>query len=862
MANLSNINGKFVVEQTTGYVGVGTTDPDYLLHLASTDTTNGTRLAIQNINTNGKTYGLISDNTGVFSLRDLTASTDRLTISSGGDATFLKNVTIGGHITSDGSAKVEGGGVPAMMGVTRITSGAGYTTGVKSTTGGSGTGMTVKVAAFTQSGGSPINLTVTIENPGSGYQIGDVLTISGGTAGNLATIKLVSGQSFTIFSTTSTGTQNALKPGVAFGYQDNVIAPGGVIAAANNSNSVATHTISSSMGGTQNFDIYTITDKRMYNVQAGWTITGSPVDTRPNTVVSYITEREVDFISFQVESPALEPAVGGPSSFPANNVFTFTGPNAANNLYFKTGRGRGYDTKMIMPGQGDTLLMIGINPTENQIINQGTFNDGIYNLLLMGQPSTQSVSNNPSVGGLKIENYNAAGTVTSSALFNATNCITGSGTFSGNLKIYNSTNAPYIDFVQSDSTSNSKARITMDQIDGSNGTLQFSTESAGTLSTRMTLSQHGQLKIIGSEGWSAANNTEVIGHSVLEISPVRNGTNNSLCVFAVAGNLAAIQAIDSSSNNLQSLPINPFGGNVGIGTSSPDALLDLEKGVNNAQGATLRLTNGNGGVGAGSAIEYFGPGTQGIHAKMITKDVGTYDSDFIIQTKASGTGSALADRITIKPNGNVVIPGNLNTGALTSGGSMMVNTNSSQAGMVAAYTGTGALSASVSAFNDTFAIYDETTPRYIFSYNPSTNYSYIYGKFFVMSMSGISSGDADVRYSTASGELRYLTSSKRYKTDIVSLEDSLDKINLLRPVRYKDIKSQNLACGLIAEETVKIIPEVVFTKKIEGFDEPQIEGINYTDLVPFLIKSIQELKAEIELLKKKSCTCNNCNCNK
>jgi hypothetical protein len=31
MANLSNINGKFVVEQTTGYVGVGTTDPSFQL---------------------------------------------------------------------------------------------------------------------------------------------------------------------------------------------------------------------------------------------------------------------------------------------------------------------------------------------------------------------------------------------------------------------------------------------------------------------------------------------------------------------------------------------------------------------------------------------------------------------------------------------------------------------------------------------------------------------------------------------------------------------------------------------------------------------------------------------------------------
>ena len=85
MANLSNINGKFVVEQTTGYVGVGTTDPAYLLHMSSADTTNGTRLIIENTNASGKEYGLIADNTGVFSLRDLTAGADRLTIDSSGN---------------------------------------------------------------------------------------------------------------------------------------------------------------------------------------------------------------------------------------------------------------------------------------------------------------------------------------------------------------------------------------------------------------------------------------------------------------------------------------------------------------------------------------------------------------------------------------------------------------------------------------------------------------------------------------------------------------------------------------------------------------------------------------------------------
>ena len=95
MANLSNINGKFVVEQTTGFVGIGTTDPAYLLHVNSSDITNGTRLIIENTNGSGKKYGLISDNTGVFTFRDVTASADRFSISNLGNATFAGNLGIG-----------------------------------------------------------------------------------------------------------------------------------------------------------------------------------------------------------------------------------------------------------------------------------------------------------------------------------------------------------------------------------------------------------------------------------------------------------------------------------------------------------------------------------------------------------------------------------------------------------------------------------------------------------------------------------------------------------------------------------------------------------------------------------------------
>lgn len=62
-------------------------------------------------------------------------------------------------------------------------------------------------------------------------------------------------------------------------------------------------------------------------------------------------------------------------------------------------------------------------------------------------------------------------------------------TFAGNLIIHDGSNAPYIDFVESGAITDSKARITMDQIDTNNGQLIFSTENAGTLTTALTINQ-------------------------------------------------------------------------------------------------------------------------------------------------------------------------------------------------------------------------------------------------------------------------------------------------------------------------------------------------------------------------------------
>jgi hypothetical protein len=91
MANLSNINGKFVVEQTTGYVGVGTTDPNFLIEAA------GANSEIALNSTSASIYRLRSTSSDSFIITKNGVG-DRLVIDGSGNATFAGNVRTTGAV--------------------------------------------------------------------------------------------------------------------------------------------------------------------------------------------------------------------------------------------------------------------------------------------------------------------------------------------------------------------------------------------------------------------------------------------------------------------------------------------------------------------------------------------------------------------------------------------------------------------------------------------------------------------------------------------------------------------------------------------------------------------------------------------
>jgi hypothetical protein len=97
----------------------------------------------------------------------------------------------------------------------------------------------------------------------------------------------------------------------------------------------------------------------------------------------------------------------------------------------------------------------------------------------------------------------------------------------GNLTIENSSNAPFINFVESGDNTDVKARIEMDQVSGTAGNLLFYTEGSGTLSERMRIDSSGNLLISGtSPTGTPAQGVQVLingGETNLEVGH-KNGT--------------------------------------------------------------------------------------------------------------------------------------------------------------------------------------------------------------------------------------------------------------------------------------------------------------------------------------------------
>jgi Chaperone of endosialidase len=87
-------------------------------------------------------------------------------------------------------------------------------------------------------------------------------------------------------------------------------------------------------------------------------------------------------------------------------------------------------------------------------------------------------------------------------------------------------------------------------------------------------------------------------------------------------------------------------------------------------------------------------------------------------------------------------------------------------------------------------------------------------------------------------------SDVRLKQNISTLGYGLAEVLRLRPVtwRWKEHPETGQQLGLVAQDVEPVLPEPISTYK----DPEQTKGLNYTGLLPVLVKAMQEQQAQIE----------------
>ena len=150
--------------------------------------------------------------------------------------------------------------------------------------------------------------------------------------------------------------------------------------------------------------------------------------------------------------------------------------------------------------------------------------------------------------------------------------------------------------------------------------------------------------------------------------------------------------------------------------------------------------------------------------------------------------------------------------------------------------------------NNSVAYHSGTLGSHTF-YSGTTSSNYGTGRFQIDQLGNI----------TCTGDFAAFTSisDKRLKTNIIKLDSSIDIIKNLNPVKFNwkyndfiiDNKQGKEDVGFIAQEIEQIIPLATGEYKVINSEETY-KNIKYERIIPYLVKSIQELIDKVERLEQ------------
>jgi hypothetical protein len=269
-----------------------------------------------------------------------------------------------------------------------------------------------------------------------------------------------------------------------------------------------------------------------------------------------------------------------------------------------------------------------------------------------------------------------------------------------------------------------------------------------------------------------------------------SGTTNYLAKFTASGTVGDSQVFDDGTN-------------VGIGTDSPLSSQKLTVVMNNdtnGTGIAIRALN-DGGTASQPALTFVNG--SGNNIGQIVADNGTGYLGF-------NTGASNTERMRITSGGNVFVGCTSIPGA----GTLLTGVSLGAEGFITAQRNAATLGFfGRSNDGELFAFYRGATQ-----------------------VGNISVTSVLTTYNT--------TSDYRLKEDLQEF-NGLEKLQAIKVYDYKWKSQESRMNGVLAHELAEVLPYAVHGEK----DGKEMQGVDYSKVVPILIKAIQEQQIQIEELK-------------
>jgi hypothetical protein len=261
--------------------------------------------------------------------------------------------------------------------------------------------------------------------------------------------------------------------------------------------------------------------------------------------------------------------------------------------------------------------------------------------------------------------------------------------------------------------------------------------------------------------------------------------------------------------------INTGTGNVGIGTTSPSQKLDIRDG--NLELSDTAFSN----IPEIRFTGYSGGGRY-IYAGIKADEDGQFNGHLEFWTTPSSGGYVAANAASAERM------------RITSGGDVLV-------GMTSA-TGAGLTSVRAGLFSGQRTASGDTVFQ---AWNQGTTGDNKFVEFYTEGGTGTFRGRID--YNRAAGQVRYnVTSDYRLKTDLKQFNGS-EILNKVKVYDYQLKETGARVYGVMAHELQEVLPYAVSGVK----DGEQMQGVDYSKIVPVMVQAIKELKAELDTLKNK-----------